>query len=275
MAGKWSRLFPAGEYRWSIGLRPGDVRAFFARTEANADLLAERKRWLEEMPGECALLTEEGVPLLDEAMDLAREWDRGTLDQGDANVAGRVDALQCLGRAWEADFVLLTPKDDGMTVEGGVVCFPSAWALREKLGRTLEFTHSVVPELNAQLAARIQKVLSQLAPGAAWERENWGLSRDAERNHFVHRSRRRLDPSIQPTEVWLRIERQVLMKMPRTGGILFGIRLEIVPWLEVVADPDAREGLGRALASMPPAAAEYKGLGTARDVLLEWLSVRV
>jgi hypothetical protein len=156
-------------------------------------------------------------------------------------------------------------------VQGGVVCFPSSWALREKLGRTLDFTHSVVPDLNAQLAPRIQKALAQLAPGAAWERENWGLSRDAERNHFVGRPRRRLDASVAADEVWLRIERQVLMKLPGTGGILFGIRLEIVPWPKVVADPEVVDGLKRAVSSMSDEAARYKGLQEAREVILRWL----
>jgi hypothetical protein len=50
MAGKWSRLFPAGDFRWSIGLRPGDARAFFAPTAEHAELIAERERWLRETP---------------------------------------------------------------------------------------------------------------------------------------------------------------------------------------------------------------------------------
>jgi len=268
MAGRWSRLFPAGEFRWSIGLRPGDARAFFAPTVEHEEVLAERSHWLQEMPGDCALLTEDGVPLLREAVSLASEW--GTANTGRADGLA-VAALQHLGRAWEPDFVLLSLKEDQLTVEGGVVCFPSSWSLREKLGHSLDFTHSVVPDLNTQLAPRIHKALAQLAPGAAWERENWGLSRDAERNHFIARPRRRLDASVTPKEVWLRIERQVLMKMPGTGGILFGIRLEIAPWLEVVSDPEAVESLKRALASMPAEAAHYKGIHEAREVILHWL----
>jgi hypothetical protein len=52
---------------------------------------------------------------------------------------------------------LALAKEDQLTVEGGVVCFPSSWSLREKLGHSLDFTHSVVPDLNTQLAPRIHK----------------------------------------------------------------------------------------------------------------------
>jgi len=258
----WSRIFPSGDFRWHLGLRAGDACAFFAPTTENEDLLAERARWLAEAPWEYALLSEEGVPLLAEVVSLARQWGAPLAD----------DSLQALGRAWEPDFVLLSMSEAGLDVEGGVVCFPSSWSLREKLGRTLNFTHGPVPRLNEQLAPKIDTVLRKLAPGAAWERENWSLARTAERNRHPRLEQPRLDATITPEEVWLRVERQVLMRLPQTGGILFGIRLVIVPLREVLTEPAARDGLRRALESMPEDAAAYKSLTTARPVILKWLA---
>lgn len=258
----WSRIFPSGDYRWHLGLRPGDARAFFAPTADHADLLAERAHWLTTEPGEYALLTEDGVPLLAEAVSLARSWG---VSLGD-------DSVQALGCAWEPDFVLLSLGESGPVVEGGVVCFPSSWALREKLGRTLAFTHGPVPRLNEQLAPKIDTVLRKLAPDAAWERENWSLARTAERNRHPRLDQARLDATITPDDVWFRCEQQVLLRLSQTGGILFGIRLVIVPMREMLAEPAAREGLRRALESMSDDAASYKNLTTARPVMLSWLS---
>jgi len=128
-----------------------------------------------------------------------------------------------------------------------------------------------VPGLNAAVGARIDMALARLAPGAALERENWGLARDAERNHHPSRPRRRLDETITPEEVWLRVERQCLVKLPRTGGVLFGIRLVLLKFAQVLADPAAADGLRRALTSMPAEVAAYKGLAQARAALLGWL----
>ena len=257
----WPRLFPPGEYGFHMGLRAGDAREFFAPGEDHTALLAERAHWLDAAPDDYAQLLPEGGPLLAEAAALAAAW--GTPNAGD---------LPALGRTWEPDFVLLSADENGAwRVRGGVVCFPSAWALPEKLGRTLAETHAPVPTLNATLAARIDTALARLAPGAAWERENWGLARDAERNHHPARPRLRLDETITLEEVWLRVERQCLLKMPRTGGLLFGIRLIILPLAEVLANAEARAGLRRALESMPEEVAIYKGLARARATVLDWL----
>ena len=181
-------------------------------------------------------------------------------------------SLEALGRALEPDFVLLLPSSNGPVVVGGVVCFPSSWALPEKMGCTLEETHGPVPALNPQLGERIRTALDRLAPGLAWERENWGLARDGNRNHHPHRPRKRLDATVERNELWLRVEHQVLYRLPQTGGLLFGIRLEITPWHELVQSEGAIAGLRRGLETMPDEIASYKGVATARHRILRWLA---
>jgi hypothetical protein len=259
----WSRLFPAGDFRWHLGLGPGDARTFFAATADQTALLAERARWLAESPEEYALLTTNGAPLLAEALDLAKSW----------GPTPEENSLPALGRAWEPDFVLLSlTGDHGPIVEGGSVCFPTSWALREKLGRSLMETHGPVPRLNAELATRISTALRKLAPGASWERDNWGLVRTPDLNRHPSLNRPRLDATVTPDEVWLRAEHQLLFRLPQTGGILFGIRLTHIPLRDLMADPNARAALHQALESMPSDAADYKGLTTVRPNLLHWLS---
>ncbi len=258
----WSRLFPAGDFRWHLGLGPGDVRQFFAPTTDNVALLAERAHWLADTPDEYALLTPPGEPLLTEVLDLARDW--GTMPDG--------HSLLALGRAWEPDFVVLSLEERGPMVEGGVVCFPTSWSLREKLGHSLTETHGPVPRLNEELAARIATALRKLAPGAAWERDNWGLVRTPDLNRHPQMQRPRLDTSVTPDQVWLRTEHQVLFKLPRTGGVLFGIRVGHWPLAEVLADRLGRSALSGALETMAEDAAEYKGLIEARPRILRWLS---
>ncbi len=258
----WSRLFLPGEFRWHLGLRAGDARSFFAPTPKNATLLAERARWLQEAPQEHLGLTANGAPLLAEAAALARSWGAAPAD----------DSPAALGRVWEPDFVLLSLGDSGPVVEGGAVCFPTGWSLREKLGNSLLETHGPVPRLNAELAARIETALRKLAPGTAWERDNWGLARTPELNRHPWRNLRPLDATITPEEVWIRVERQILFKLPTTGGVLFGIRIALTPLGEILADRAACAALHQTLASMSPDAAEYKNLTTAKPILLTWLA---
>jgi hypothetical protein len=58
---------------------------------------------------------------------------------------------------------------------------------------------------------------------------------------------------------------------PKTGGVLFGIRLVIEPLTKLLNNHEFIEGLGRAIQSMPENIAAYKGIASARARLLELL----
>src|SRR5258707_415840 len=100
----WSRLFPSGEYGFHMGLRTGDARAFFAATDARAELLAERGRWLDVDAEKYAAMLPEGAELVAEGTELAVDW---------GMPAAAVDVV-ALGRMWEPDFVLLRAGEEGV-----------------------------------------------------------------------------------------------------------------------------------------------------------------
>jgi hypothetical protein len=64
----------------------------------------------------------------------------------------------------------------------------------------------------------------------------------------------------------------LFIKLPRTGAILFGIRLNQYPLSELIRDPNIAARLARALESMPDEVAAYKGVAPARAALLEQLN---
>ena len=111
-----------------------------------------------------------------------------------------------------------------------------------------------------------------MTPDIASLRANWGLSRSPELNLHPKREVPRLDASVTIEEVWLRVEHQALIALPRTGGVLFGIRVVVHPLAEVKRDAEAARGLRRALQTMPEPMAVYKGIAAARDRLIEILA---
>ena len=177
-----------------------------------------------------------------------------------------------LGGMLEADFLLMKPDDDGaFRLCGGCLCFPSHWDLREKLGRTMAEIHAPVPGLNESLGRQIDGFLRRIKPGISWERANWGLSRTGELNLHPSRKLPRLDTTVDLDDVWFRVEEQSLVALPENGGVLFCIRLVIRPMRELKSDPEARQGMLRALRTMPEPMARYKGISPARGRLLELL----
>lgn len=263
----WSDLLPDEDYRFHFGLKTGQPAPFFAPTVEHDSLVRQRTRWLEEDPARYAALLPEGVPLLDETLELAREW-LSVLPGLGVGLADNFQKLIALGKEWEPEYLLLRPDAQGRFVlVGGCVCFPSSWRLTDKMGRPLEEIHSPVPNLNATLGKSISQFLTRLRPGGASLRSNWSLSRSPELNQHLDQNIPKLIPPLSLADVWMRIENQALVALPKSGGVLFGIRLEIHCLADLKADRVAAQGLARGLRTMPAAMAEYKNLLASREII--------
>jgi dimethylamine monooxygenase subunit A len=261
-------LFPDDDYRFQMRFERGEPVTFFARSARSETVLAERRRWLRSDPKTYAAILPPGETLLEEVAELAREWNGFAVPDS----ATAWEKCQTLSEFWEPDYLLLNSDADGaIRLYGGCLCAPSSWRLDEKLGQPIEFIHGPVPGLNAHIGAAIHKFLAALKPGAASLRHNWGLSRSPELNQHPDRALPLLDATVSAEDVWLRVEHQALVALPKSGGILFGIRVVNHPLNEVKADPLAAARLGRALETMPEEMARYKNLATARERILDLL----
>lgn len=269
-----AELLPDADYEFPMRFQRGQIAEFFGPQGGSLNLLAERQRWLNQEPERYASLLPEGAPLLDEMLG---ELQNAGLKSALPKFAGADRASQTLlatGQSLEPDFLLLKHGDDGPRLVAGCVCFPSSWSLAEKMGRPLEWIHDVVPGLNQQLGARIGTFLRRMAPGIAWQRANWGLSRLSELNQHPARNLPRLDATVTANEIWFRVEEQALVALPKSGGVLFGIRIAVYPLAQVKEEPAALAGLHRALQTMSAEMAGYKNLATARETIIKLLSER-
>lgn len=267
----FSELFSEGVFRHQMGLKRGSAAEYFKATDAA--IAKERVEWLRRDPHKYSSLLTQGAPMLEECISLAREWQTIALDNEALLRAGPSTEEQCrrLGELWEPDFLLLRAEEEFRLV-GGCVCFPSSWSLEEKIGRGLEVIHGPVPGLNESLGRGIAALLKKLAPGTAWMRKNWGLSRSPELNQHPSLRLPKLDAGVKENEIWLRVEHQILTPLPKTHGILFGIRVTMHPLAEVREDSDAARLLARALVTMPDEVAVYKGVEMARNRILSILN---
>lgn len=257
-----SELFPDDDYRFHLTLRRGEPRAFFAPQDRSGQVVAERQRWLAAEPSCYAALQEEGASAFGEFAAWCATW-------GVAGTSGVVE----LGGALEPDFLLMVRDDEGrFRLRGGALCFPTGWALEEKLGERMDFIHGVVPGLNAAIGAQIDQFLDRLKPGAAFLRDNWGLAASAELN--LHPVRGVAAPALPLSleRLWLRVEHQALFALPKTRAAVFGIRIALHRLDAVTSDAAVRAGLARALNTMPDELARYKRLDGIRAELLRQLN---
>jgi hypothetical protein len=75
-------------------------------------------------------------------------------------------------------------------------------------------------------------------------------------------------------KLWLRVERQTLMRLPESGFVLFGIRVYVYPLTQIASDAATAGRLAEAVRALPEATAHYKSLLPFRTALLHWLDAR-
>lgn len=257
-------LFPAGEHRFQLGLQKTEPAEFFGPRDPTGGILAERRRWLLEDAPRYARIQSGAEGLMEETRRLVNKW--GFLGME------AVEPLLGLGAGLEPDLLWLASDESGThRLRGGVLCFPTGWALEEKLGQTMDFIHGPVPGLNQTVGLQISQFLTRLKPGTACTRLNWGLAATSELNLHPARAFPRPSLPLNPPGLWLRVEQQMLFALPSGLGLLFAIRIELIGVEHVREDRVAAAGLSRALRSMPEALAAYKGLDAIRDELSGWL----
>lgn len=270
-----ANLFSGEDFRWQIRFERGEMSAFFGPRPGSEEILAERRHWLRETPEKYAVLLPEGASLLDETIELARS--HSALSEATAAELARLGdpmtRLKTLGGAWEADFCLMgrNPHEQ-LLLQAGVVCFPSHWSLPDKIGKPMHAIHGPVPLLNEAIGRQIDAFLQKLKPGTVWLRANWGISRTAELNQHPDRKLLRLASPVRLDEAFLRIERQALLALPESNGVLFGIRIEQTSLADMKRDRNITEKLIHGLRTMDPKIAEYKGFAAVRNEIVEQLS---
>lgn len=255
-------LFPAGDFEFRMTMRRGDPAAFFKPQDATGELRRERARWVDDSPTRYAAMLAGYESLLREASVLGRTWGLGI-----------VNDTVALARTWEPDVLLLSPDEAGVfTLRGGALCFPTGWALAEKIGRPLHEIHAPVPGLNPSIGSAIDRFLRSLKPSTAFLRDNWGIAASDELNLHPARGIPRPMLPVVLRDLWLRVEHQALVALPSGAGIIFGIRLSLYRLDEVRADPVVAAHLARALQTMSAELLRYKGLLDVRDALIAALA---
>lgn len=259
-------LFPDGDYRFHLTLRRAAPAEFFAPRDPGGSVLEQRRHWLAAEPARYAAILPEGEAALRAFATMASEW-VPSLPAG-GNSVSPAALLHHLGGALEPDLLFLSADAEGrFRLRGGALCFPTGWALSEKLGHTIDFIHGVVPGLNAALGAPIHHFISKLKPGVVFLRANWGIAATDELNLHPARGIPPPEMPIELTRLWLRVEHQALLALPDTAGVVFGIRIALHRLDGIAGGPQAKN-LRRALETMPSEVVTYKRLERIRLYLL-------
>jgi hypothetical protein len=279
--------FLDGPYRLAMGLHALSPDDWLEVGPDAAWQMAERRRLLAERPAEVVAALPESMPGQRELFALvlahlperfADRWRREGAELVDRASGERFasepdEPLMALGRMVQEDFCLMQKGPDGYRLTAAVLCFPAHWRLADKLGRPLDVIHEPVPGFDARLARPVDRFFASLQAQRPVWRANWSLQETPAlfRPPELRRRPRTIDAERAGEQLWLRVERQTLQRLPGCGDVVFGIRTYLRPLAEVVADAAAARALAARVREIPADMASYKNLDSIRAPLLDYL----
>ncbi len=219
------------------------------------------------------------------AKTLGAAVDDGVVEHVQAGAFGLGDevarCLRGLAPEWRlAGLLSLAFAEDFALVDGEsghipwlAVALPSSWAPEEKVGHAFADVHA--PVADNRLVVNAAAALTRMVTGPdRWERFVWNVSPQPR----LHTHPARIDPrrwGVAGLErAWWRTERQTFIPLTAARQAVFTILVDVQP-LAAAIDSAARAArLHDAIASMSPAALDYRGLATVRDELLAGLAAR-
>ncbi|MEO3475374.1 DUF3445 domain-containing protein [Roseomonas sp. CAU 1739] len=186
------------------------------------------------------------------------------------------DPLGCTGRLVQEDFCLLREEEPNrLVLIAAILCFPSRWRLSSKMGSPLGAIHTPVPMYRNKLERPVDRFLGALKAGRIAQRLNWSIMDDATlfqpTGHGVNDFECAVTAENAGETLVMRVERQTFRRLPRTGGIAFGIRVHVTALASIVAVPGEAARLLAAVRALPPEMERYKSMLPFRDALFTYL----
>lgn len=263
--------YDGSEPLFRIGLRPFNHENWLHIDHTHEAYLAEKKRLMREMPDSVFQAESGTLEAQQEVLEMVSDYLKGYYPELQSEITNLPPLLQAAFRVPE-DLVIMRKSDEGWRLVAGSVCFPSSWALQEKVGKALHDVHAPVPDFNkgSRNAAMIERIFDNLHVGMPVERFNWSVYNDAALYHD-DRSGEHMN---QKTDCYLRVERQTLTKLPMSGDILFTIRIYVDPLEALEQRKDKASialGFIKLLNMMKPEELAYKGLDEGRGRLVSRL----
>lgn len=184
-------------------------------------------------------------------------------------------ALYAAARRTPDDLVLMEKRDGAWRVSALCLCAPTFFTAADVLGRSLAEIHGPVHGFAERFLARVERIFEGLRPGLILQRRNWSLVNSGEPftpDPAPIRARiGSIDAAQAGSELFVRVERQTLRRLPQTGGALFTIRVWLHPLDALLEDPARLAAFAQAWRAAPADFRDYKRLGLYDDLVEDFL----
>ena len=241
---------------FAIGLKPIAPEAWFEGGEA--DPAARKDPLVARVPDLVWAELEGSRPAQAEVLELV-----GRSLGRPLGAEGRPPLLAA-ARAVPDDLCLMEKRDGQWRLTALSLSAGSFFTASEVIGRSLAELHVPVTGFQERLLTRVTRIFEGLRPDLVLERRNWSLV-SSDQPHVPDPAPMRaaipdIDPAGAAEALFTRVERQTLRRLPRTGGVVFTIRVWLDPLSQVLDDPGRRNRFAHAWRTAAPEFRAYKRL---------------
>ena len=256
-------------FRHRLGTFPVEISNWLLR-DAEFDLTVQlKKKLLVTRRSEVVGLQPGGDEVAQEAAQLVSAW------AGVELASTGIDALVEASLLVADDLAVLQPikSQDGreqLLLNAAVVCCPSRWMLSEKMGHNMLAIHEPVAKYADHVGAAVDTYFQRLTVEKHVWRSNWII----QDHPALFQPQIPSGPLVKtPDELWIRMERQTLRRLPKTGGILFTIRGYQQPLPEYLSRSKQIAQDTRTLVErLPDDVAQYKSVLKYRPAIMNWIN---
>ncbi|KAF3920578.1 hypothetical protein ABW21_db0200678 [Orbilia brochopaga] len=174
-------------------------------------------------------------------------------------------ALSIIASTVEEDILILQqdPAEDAYRLTAFIACFPNGFDSSQKMGMTLREIHRPVPLFREKLAPSMDRFFGKLEVGRWVKRLNWTVSTHEKLslpigNHIYDGDSvpQALD-TVDLDRTYLRVERQVLLRLPKSKAMAFFVKTYMTPLTQIKAEGEG-DALATAIEGMPEKLGIYK-----------------
>ena len=194
---------------------------------------------------------------------------------GPAPVAPNLPPLYAAARRVADDLCLMEKRDGAWRLAALSLSAGSFFTAQEVIGKSLAELHGPVTGFADRFGVRVHRIFEGLRPGLVLERRNWTLLNSAELHTPSSAPIRarigEIDVGQAGAVLHLRVERQTLRRLPRTGGALFTIRVWLAPLADLADEPARLAAFARAWRDATPDLRAYKRFDLYGDLVEAFL----
>ena len=256
-------------FRHRLGTFPVEITNWLPLDAETNSTIELKKKLLETRRDEVVGFKAGGEAVAQEAAVLVSRWAGVELSSTGINALVEASSLVA------DDLAVLQPvkSADGnekLLLTAAVVCCPSRWTLAEKIGHDMLAVHAPVAKYAEHVGAAVDNYFQRITVEKPVWRSNWIIQDHPALFQPVIPPGPLLE---NPQDLWIRMERQTLRRLPETGGILFTIRGYQQPLPEYLSrGKDIASNLRILLERLPDDVAQYKSVYYYRPKILKWIN---